>query len=54
MAKKQFELAIELKPDYYRALNNLGALHNRLGEHKEAENVLKRAISIDEDFKGMM
>jgi predicted O-linked N-acetylglucosamine transferase (SPINDLY family) len=47
-AKKYFKLAIELKPDYYSALNNLGALHHRLGELKKAENVLKRATSIND------
>ncbi|MBD3316320.1 MAG: tetratricopeptide repeat protein, partial [Chitinivibrionales bacterium] len=46
-AEKALRKALELKPDYVGALNNLGALLSTLGKLGEAEELLGKVISLD-------
>ena len=40
-----YEKALRIDPQFYAALNNLGALYERKGAHQEAERVLLRAVN---------
>jgi tetratricopeptide (TPR) repeat protein len=46
-AAKEFYRAIELKPDFYAALNNLGAVLIELNRPIDAKQVIDKAIKID-------
>ncbi len=47
LARRHYEQAIELKPDYLRPLTNLGAIYRNAGELDRAEEVLSRAARSD-------
>jgi len=46
-ARKSFERAIELYPDFVEARSELAALHMREGDNAGAEALLRRALEID-------
>lgn len=48
-AEREFELAIELDPDYTATMANLGALYGRMGRMDEAVAVLSRAVKKERD-----
>nr|WP_320115015.1 tetratricopeptide repeat protein [uncultured Desulfuromonas sp.] len=46
-ARSSYEKALELKPDYGRALANLGAVLNDLNQHDDAIKLLHKALQAD-------
>jgi Tfp pilus assembly protein PilF len=44
-----YEKAVDIDPHFYPALNNLGAVYERLGDHRRAEEVLLKALAINSD-----
>jgi len=44
---KQFEQALEIKPDDYKSLCNLAGIYYKLGKLREAYDILNRAIAIN-------
>ena len=49
-AEKSYKKAIELKPDFFEAHNNLGATQQNLGRLDEAEKSYKKAIELKPDY----
>lgn len=49
-AEKAFKRAIELKPNFVEAMNDLAALLVKRGKRDEAEKVLRRAIELNHDY----
>ena len=49
-AKFFFEKAIELKPDYTDALNNLGFVQHKLGKLDQAVRLYKQVVAIDSNY----
>lgn len=49
-AEEEFELAIQLDPDFHPALNNLAAMYFKSGRLEQAETRLGSALSIDPNF----
>jgi len=49
-ALKDFDKAIELKPEYYDAFNNRGIIKNRLGKHEEAIADCNKALEINPEY----
>lgn len=46
-AKRDYEKALRLQPDFPEALNNLGAVYYAKKEYKKAEKYYRRAIRLD-------
>ena len=49
-AKFFFEKAIELKPDFADALNNLGFVQHKLGKLDQAVRLYKQVVAIDSNY----
>ena len=50
-AKKVFESILEIEPDHYKTITNIGAIYLSLDELVKAEEKFKRAISIKSEFE---
>jgi Tfp pilus assembly protein PilF len=48
-AADHYRKALRIKPSYYPALNNLGAVYERQGRHTQAEEMLIKAIGVNPD-----
>jgi tetratricopeptide (TPR) repeat protein len=46
-AKKQYERAVKLKPDYAEAQNNIGTVHYAQKSYRRAVNAYKKALKIN-------
>lgn len=46
MAASSYKKAIQLKPDYYQSMNNLGNLFRTIRNIEEAELWLRKAVRI--------
>ena len=49
-AVEAYREALRLKPDYVKAMNNLGAAYNKLGQYQEAVALLLNATRAKPDF----
>lgn len=49
-AEASYKKAIELKPNYFQALNNLGSVLQKIGKLDESEASYKKAIKFKSDF----
>ena len=49
-AEVSYKKAIELKPNYFQALNNLGSILQKIGKLDESEASYKKAIKFKSDF----
>lgn len=52
-SKVSYERAIEIKPDFVHAMNNLGAVYKELGMNSKARKTLLRGIELDPGFAGL-
>jgi tetratricopeptide (TPR) repeat protein len=48
-AMSHYQKALRVEPDFYPALNNLGALYERQKDHTQAETALLRSLEINAD-----
>lgn len=48
-ALREFERTIEINPDFAPAYVNLGSIYRHLGRNREAEKVLKKALSLEDN-----
>jgi len=48
-AIREFETAVELKPDYFDALVNLGEAYIEINRNQEAISLLRKAIGLHSD-----
>ena len=46
-ATAHFETVLQIQKDHFAALNNLAAIHSRLGQREAAKTMLKRAIAVN-------
>jgi tetratricopeptide (TPR) repeat protein len=46
-AKRYYEIAIRLNPNYAEAINNLGAIYHAQKDYKKAERLYRRAIKLE-------
>ena len=49
LARKEYEQAVKLKPDYVEAINNIGTIYYAKKSYRRAENYFQRAIKIAPD-----
>jgi len=50
-AEEYYREAIDLNPDYAKAVINLGQLHQERGDHKQAiDNLLNQAVDLKVEF----
>src|SRR5262249_36151656 len=50
LAETAYREALKIKPDYAKALNNLGAVETKLGKFSDAINALSSAVKLKPDF----
>jgi tetratricopeptide (TPR) repeat protein len=54
LAKKNYEMAIKLKPNYAEAINNLGTIYYSMKSYRRAIGYYKRALRLEPNSASMM
>ena len=45
-----YQRIIEINPEHFEALHNIGAIHLRLGDNERAIDIFQQAIRLNKDF----